>query len=331
MRAANRDGRDKSPDIDRDVTGEELDKSVQRELAYLDERNRGWVAKHLVMAARLMDQEPELALEHAQAASRRGGRVGLVREAVGLAAYNAGEWHEALRELRTYRRISGNNDHLAIMADCERALGRPEKAMETVTSEEAVALTGAAGVEVAIVHAGLLLDQGKADEAVKALEIPGLDRNRAFSYSPRLFEAYADALEAADRDEEAAEWRARIAVAERALGVDLGDEPEIIDLGALDDEDEEGVDVQEQGGELPTAADAAQAFRDGLESHEAPESTADGEQPAAELGEQGIEPEEDGVHELTSPGEDADGDLLPEGFEDPLAGAGTSDDEGERR
>jgi hypothetical protein len=280
------------------VTGEELDKTVQRELQYLDERNRPWVAKHLVMAARYIDVDPALALSHAQAASRRGGRVGLVREAVGLTAYAAGDFHEALRELRTFRRISGVDDHLAVMADCERALGRPEKAMETVTSPEAEALTGAAAVEVAIVKAGLFLDAEDADAAVKALEIKGLDRNRAFSFSPRLFEAYADALEAAGRDEESADWRSRIAVAERALGLDLGEEPEIVDLGASDEDDAEGVDLQGQGeADLPAASVAA-GFG------------------AAE--EQGLQADEDGVRTLAPAGEDEDGDLLPEGFEDPL-------------
>ena len=308
MRAANREGREKSPDIDKDVDGTELDKTVQRELQYLDERNRPWVAKHLVMAARYIDVDPALALAHAQAASRRGGRVGLVREAVGLTAYAAGDFHEALRELRTFRRISGVDDHLAIMADCERALGRPEKAMETVDSPEAQALTGAAAVEVAIVKAGLFLDAEDADSAVKALEIKGLDRNRAFSFSPRLFEAYADALEAAGRDEESADWRSRIAVAERALGLDLGEEPEIVDLGASDEDNEDGVNLEGQGdADLPAASVAA--------GFGAPEAAAsvDGE---------------DGVRELAPAGEDEDGDLLPEGFADPLTDTyGEDDDE----
>ncbi len=305
MRAANREGREKSPDIDKDVDGTELDKTVQRELQYLDERNRPWVAKHLVMAARYIDVDPALALSHAQAASRRGGRVGLVREAVGLTAYAAGDFHEALRELRTFRRISGVDDHLAIMADCERALGRPEKAMETVNSPEAQALTGAAAVEVAIVKAGLFLDAEDADSAVKALEIKGLDRNRAFSFSPRLFEAYADALEAAGRDEESADWRSRIAVAERALGLDLGEEPEIVDLGASDEDDEDGVDLQGQGdADLPAASVAA--------GFGAPEANLDAE---------------DGVHELAPAGEDEDGDLLPEGFADPLTDTYGEDEE----
>ena len=181
------------------------------------------------MAGALIDVDPELAFAHAEAASRRGGRVALVREAVGLTAYAAGKYSEALRELRTHRRISGIHDHIATIADCERALGRVDKALETLRSDEAKALKGQPRAEAAMVEAGILLDANKADEAIKALQIPTLDMNRAFIFSPRLFELYADALEATGQETESAAWRARIPVAMEALG--LNDvEPEIVDL-----------------------------------------------------------------------------------------------------
>lgn len=229
IRAANRPDRERSPEIDPSVTGNELDKETLRELRFLDEKHRPWVAKHLVMAGALIDVDPELAFAHAEAASRRGGRVALVREAVGLTAYAAGKYSEALRELRTHRRISGIHDHIATIADCERALGRVDKALETLRSDEAKALKGQPRAEAAMVEAGILLDASKSEEAVKALQIPTLDMNRAFIFSPRLFELYSDALEAIGQAEEAAAWRARIPVAMEALG--LNDvEPEIVDL-----------------------------------------------------------------------------------------------------
>ncbi|MCT1686746.1 hypothetical protein [Pseudoglutamicibacter cumminsii] len=229
IRAANRPDRERSPEIDPSVTGNELDKETLRELRFLDEKHRPWVAKHLVMAGALIDVDPELAFAHAEAASRRGGRVALVREAVGLTAYAAGKYSEALRELRTHRRISGIHDHIATIADCERALGRVDKALETLRSDEAKALKGQPRAEAAMVEAGILLDANKADEAIKALQIPTLDMNRAFIFSPRLFELYADALEATGQETESAAWRARIPVAMEALG--LNDvEPEIVDL-----------------------------------------------------------------------------------------------------
>ena len=87
------------------------------------------VARHLIMAGRLMDTDVPQALAHARAARALAGRVGAVREANGLVAYLAGEWTEALSELRTARRLTGEPDHLPVMADCERALGRPDRAL----------------------------------------------------------------------------------------------------------------------------------------------------------------------------------------------------------
>ncbi|MFJ6419298.1 hypothetical protein [Paeniglutamicibacter sp. NPDC091659] len=189
------------------------------------------------MAGRLIAINPELAYEHTIAASRRGGRVAVVREAVGLAAYAAGAWAEALREFRTHRRISGNNLHLPLIADSERGIGRPEKALEIAHSDVIETLDANGKVEMAMVASGAQNDLGNLEAAVAELEIPQLELNRAFSYSPRLFSAYADALENVGRTEEAATWRNQIAVAEEALGTGQFEEPEIIDFGE-DDETE---------------------------------------------------------------------------------------------
>ncbi|WP_423184269.1 hypothetical protein [Arthrobacter sp. NyZ413] len=189
------------------------------------------------MAGRLIDIDPELSFQHALAASRRGGRLSAVREAVGLTAYAAGHYGEALREFRTYRRISGSNVHLPLMADCERGLGRPDRALDVVRSPEAQDLDAPGKVELAIVASGARTDLGQLDAAVAELEIPQLDMNRAFTYSPRLFRAYADALAAVGRTEEAAKWQRQAVVAENALGVGDFEDPEIIDLG--EDEEEE--------------------------------------------------------------------------------------------
>ncbi|MSS00355.1 hypothetical protein FYJ28_16245 [Arthrobacter sp. BL-252-APC-1A] len=191
----------------------------------------------MVMAGRLIDTDPELAFQHALAASRRGGRLAAVREAVALTAYAAGEFGDALREFRTHRRISGSNEYLAMMADCERGLGRPDRALDLVRSEEAAELDNAGKVDVAIVASGARMDMEQYDAAVSALEIPQLDKNRAFSYSPRLFRAYADALELAGRGSEAEPWRRQALLAESVLGLGEFAEPEIMDLGE-DDEPE---------------------------------------------------------------------------------------------
>ena len=258
LRSANRPDRGRSPEIDPDVTGRELDKSVQRELSALDEQNRPWVQKHLVMAGRLMEDDPELAFAHALAASRRGGRLGVVREAAGMTAYAAGKFSDALREFRTYRRISGDNAHLPEMVDSERALGRIEKALEMAAEVPREKLPVTSRVELAIVLAGIHLDQDKPEEALKALEIPELNPRRGFSYSPRLFTAYAQALEAAGRTTEARKWANLATRAEHALGMNIEPEPEIVDIS--DEEDETTPPVRARDVLPPvTAKDEARA------------------------------------------------------------------------
>jgi tetratricopeptide (TPR) repeat protein len=252
LRSANRPDRERSPEIDEDVTGKELDRATQHQIKTLEEKSAVWVARHLVMAGRLIDDEPELAFQHALAASRRGGRLAAVREAVGLTAYAAGHYGEALREFRTYRRISGSNVHLPVMADCERGLGRPDRALDVVRSEEAKDLDAPGKAELAIVAAGARTDLNQLDAAVAELEIPQLDINRAFSYSPRLFRAYADALSAVGREVEAVKWQKQAVLAEKALGLGTDEEPDIVDLGW--DEEEEAREEAEHRRMMQRAA-----------------------------------------------------------------------------
>ncbi|WP_144795158.1 hypothetical protein [Kocuria palustris] len=227
------------PEVDADITGQELDRDALFQVRALEADNAEAVAQHLVMVARYIDDDPAFALEHARYAVSRAGRVAAVREAAGIAAYETGEFHEALKELRTYRRMTGDQVHLPLMVDCERALGRQDKAIELATSEEAAELPAESRVELAIVVAGIRRDEGDLDGSLKALEIPQLDRNRGFSYSPRLFRAYGEALRGVGRGAEADAWDRQAVVAEAALGTGQFENPEIVDLG----EDEMGVEL----------------------------------------------------------------------------------------
>jgi tetratricopeptide (TPR) repeat protein len=252
-RAGYRQSRPKAPEIDEEVTGKELDKSVLRELRVLEKDNAEAVGKHLVMASQYLEVDPEFALEHAQAAVRRGGRVAAVREAAAIAAYVAERFDTALRELRTHRRMTGSNEHIALIVDSERALGRGQKALETAQDPSLTDLTGSQKAELAMVVSGIHRDQGDLEKAKSALEIPELNRNKAFSYSPRLFSAYADVLEDMGRAKEATSWARLAVVAEAALGQGQFEEPEIYEIEVLPDEepaapapdDEEGVDLTE--------------------------------------------------------------------------------------
>ena len=164
------------------------------------------VARHLVAAGTLVDEDPEAALAHARYARRRASRIAVVREAAGITAYHAGEWAEALAELRAARRMGGGPGHLAVMADIERAMGRPERAIELSRSPEARELERNAQIELAIVVAGARRDLDEIDAAVVALQVPELEASRRDPWSARLFYAYADNLLAAGRESDALQW-----------------------------------------------------------------------------------------------------------------------------
>ncbi|MFY9805808.1 MAG: hypothetical protein WCC65_19160 [Pseudonocardiaceae bacterium] len=184
----------------------ELDQDVYKELLTLPKGLAELVGNHLVMAARVLDEDPQLALAHARFARRKAGRVAAVREAAGLAAYHAGEWSEALAELRAARRLGGDSGRLAVLADCERALGRPERALEIAQSPEARQLGADEAVELRIVAAGARRDLGQFDAAVLALQGPDLDALVDEPWSARLRYAYADNLLAAGREQDAIRW-----------------------------------------------------------------------------------------------------------------------------
>ncbi|GAA4227450.1 tetratricopeptide repeat protein [Actinomadura meridiana] len=197
------------------------------------------VARHLVMAGRLAEDEPEQSYKHARAARRVASRVGIVREAAGIAAYNTGEWAEALAELRAARRLMlGDDAYLPLMADCERGLGRPERALDLIKSPEAKNLDVMGRVELRIVESGVRRDLGQLDAAVVTLQIPELRDRRLRPWSVRLFYAYADVLEEAGRASEAADWFARAAAADRDGETDAAERyAELDGLQIVDTED----------------------------------------------------------------------------------------------
>lgn len=219
------------PPIPDDVTPKHLPPAARVELKTLAKENADEVARHLVMVARLIEDDPALAHRHALSAGRRAGRVGVVRETIGITSYATSDFAAALRELRTYRRITGRDDQLPLMVDSERGLGRPERALELGRSVDRETLPADVQATLAIAMSGARLDLGMSREALAELEIPQLDAGRAFGYSPPLFRAYAEVLEELGRDEEAALWRRRADVAEEALdSATLDEEGETIEI-----------------------------------------------------------------------------------------------------
>ncbi|OFO12627.1 hypothetical protein HMPREF3088_07560 [Corynebacterium sp. HMSC22B11] len=196
----------KEPRIPEGVDPKDLDPQVRQELRSLSRDNADMVAKHLIMAATLLDENTEKALEHARAAKDRAGRVAVARETNGIAAYHAGEWKEAISELRAARRMQGGPGLIAVLADAERALGRPEKALGVAGEYRPEELDPETRVELAMVVAGAYQDLGRHEEAIVSLE-EELDAADAPDVTKlRVTYAYADALAQAGRKADAIQW-----------------------------------------------------------------------------------------------------------------------------
>jgi tetratricopeptide (TPR) repeat protein len=246
------------------VDPRDLDAEVRNALRGLEARNAQRVAAHLVAAGTLVDEDPTEALAHARAARDRASRIAVVREAVGVAAYHAGDYAEAARELRAYRRMSGDEGYRAVLADCERALGRPEVALRLVRE----ALDAGAPVEevteLRLVEAGARAELGELPAALLVLEeaLGGRPRLDALDLTDesvlRLAGAYGDLLTEAGRPE-AESWQAAVSAAEpEEEDVAFGE----IDLPAddlpVDDLPEQDDDAAEHDGtlDLPGVSEA---------------------------------------------------------------------------
>ena len=276
------------PQVAEDVTFSELDRDVRGRLRTLSKDSAERVGRHLVMVGRLLDVDPELAYEHAQAAVRRGGRVDVVREAAGLAAYRTGRYGEALRELRTVRRLNGSPEHLPVVADCERGLGRPERALVVAQDPGAADLSADAQVELAMVVSGARLDLEEPEAAVAALATPVV-RAATGMLAARVAQARAAALRASGRDEDAERELAGYTADQlaEAAGDLAEEEEEVVVYDLLDDteslDDTEDLDEPEDlGGAGAEPGDPAVGSVGAAEAVEAVEAV-DGAAAVAEV------------------------------------------------
>lgn len=252
-----RDPRDAAPPLPESVSYSTLDADVRRELNSLPKSLAEIVGRHLVAAGTLLDEDPEAAYRHASYARRKASRVAAVREASGVAAYIMGKWQEALSDLRAARRMSGRNSFLAVMADCERGLGRAERALEITHDPAASELEIEEQVELRIVAAGARRDLGQVEAALVELQIPELKERRARPWVARLFYAYADVLEELGRSEDAREYFARASAVDREGATDADERLAALEGVELVDS-EDGIvwtDAEDLAAEDPAAGD----------------------------------------------------------------------------
>jgi hypothetical protein len=126
------------------------------------------------------------------------------------------------------------------MVDSERGVGRPDRALELGRSVDRSALPPSVQVGLAIAMSGARLDLGETDAALVELEIPQLNPNTAFSYSPELFAAYAEVLNELGREDEADEWLQHASRADAAIGA-AGDDDETIEIEEMEEDDDDAL------------------------------------------------------------------------------------------
>ncbi len=218
-----------------------LDPASRRALRTLNKENAEVVARHLVAAGIFTDEDPELAYQHAMAAQRRAGRVDVVREAVATTAYLTGRYAEAIREVRTMRRLSGDDSLRAIEADSERGLGRPERALAVIAEVNIAEQPAVLRTELSIVASGARADMGQFEAGLLAVE-DALKFIRDTEMRSRLLSVKIDRLRELGRSEEAARTEAELASLTAPDDDEL--EPVLFIDDAFDDELDEELDEE---------------------------------------------------------------------------------------
>jgi predicted Zn-dependent protease len=175
-----------------------------------------------VAAGQLLDDDAAAAHAHARYARALAPRLAVVREASALTAYRTGDYAGALSEFRALRRMTGDSAYLPVMADCERGLGRPEKAIALSRDPQATGLDPAGRVELAIVVSGARRDRGEAQAALAALR-PLIATKTVRPWTARLWYAYAAALLDAGQAEDARTWFAAVADIDTDGDTDAGE------------------------------------------------------------------------------------------------------------
>ncbi len=256
---------------------------MRQELLSLPKGLAEEVSKNLVMVARLIDEEPEQAYAYSRIALRLASRVAAVREAAGFAAYATQKYSEALAEFRAAKRMTGSVELWPVMADCERGLGRPERALAMAGEPEVQKLDKAGQVEMRLVAAGARRDQGQLEAAIVTLQSPELASSSVQPWTARLRYAYADALLAAGREDEAREWFGKTLEADKDGATDASDRlaeldgvefvDAAVDLADVDvdvdeDEDDDEGDDPAEIAAAERASDVAEYYDEDDEEYE---------------------------------------------------------------
>ena len=205
-----------------------------------------------MVAGQLIEADPELAYRHAEAARRRAARLPLVREAAAETAYASGRWDVALSEYRALRRMTGTDDYLPVMADCERALGRPQNALKLAREADHRELDPALRIEMTIVESGARRDLGQGAEALRLLHhaVESQPPTAALrGPAARLRYAYAEALLESGDETGARRWFAAAAKLDPEGDLDAQERVDVLDGMLIEFDEDEDEDEMEPADE----------------------------------------------------------------------------------
>jgi tetratricopeptide (TPR) repeat protein len=184
------------------VKGGQLPKWVRDEIIRSTPKDRREPAiKELANGMEAFAEERyQAALGNLRKAKKLSPRSSTVRELLGLSAYRSGLWEEGLRELRTFRRLTGDLIHYPVEMDCLRGLDRPDDVVKAWERLHGYDISATIDHEARVVYASFLLDQGRARDAWPIVKPGRLIASPTQGELRRWFVAARVALEAGDTE-----------------------------------------------------------------------------------------------------------------------------------
>lgn len=184
------------------VKGGQLPKWVRDEILRSTPKDRRDPAMlHLSKALELFaDERYPAAAGELRNAKKLSPRSSTIRELLGLSAYRSGNWEEALRELRTFRRITGDLIHYPVEMDCLRALDRPDDVIKAWDRLQEYDISATINHEARVVYASFLLDQNRPRDAWPVIKPGRLVASPSPGELRRWYVAARVALEAGDKE-----------------------------------------------------------------------------------------------------------------------------------
>jgi hypothetical protein len=146
------------------------------------------------------DERYTAALPHLRKAKTLSPKSSVIRELLGLAAYRSSQWEEALRELRTFRRMTGDLIHIPVELDCLRGLDRKADVTREWEKLKTYDVSPTIDSEARVVYASFLLDEGRPRDAWSVIKPGRLVKQPSPGETRRWFVAARVALAAGDHE-----------------------------------------------------------------------------------------------------------------------------------